>query len=296
MTAAREPAGAGRPFLVAIAQTSPVLGDLAKNLERCAAIAERAAADGARLVVFPELSATGYFLKDMVPDVAVRLDDPRLGGLLRLSKTISIVLGLVEESPDFVHYNSGVYLEDGEVRAVHRKVYLPTYGMFDEARFLAAGSTFHAFETKLGRAAILVCEDLWHVSAPYIAVQDGAQVLLSISASPVRGLPREGRPVPAVAWEEMIRTYARLLGVYVVYANRVGYEDGAGFWGGSEIVAPDGSVVAKGPHLDEAVVTGEIDPRAIRRARLVTPLFRDERLGLTIRELSRIQDEKERRE
>ncbi len=285
-----------RPFPIAIAQTCPILGGLAKNLESCAAIAEKAAAGGARLVVFPELAATGYFLKDMVPDIALRREDARLADLLLLSRKISIVLGFVEESPDFVHYNSAVYLEDGRIRAVHRKVYLPTYGVFDEARFLAAGSTFRAFDTKLGRVAMLVCEDSWHLSAPYVAVQDGAQVLVSIAASPVRGLPRGSRPVPAEAWEEMNRTYARLLGVYVVFANRVGYEDGVGFWGGSEIVAPDGSVAAKGPYFDEALVTGEIDPRAIRRARLVTPLFRDERLGLTIRELSRILDEKEMRE
>lgn len=281
---------------VAIAQTSPVLGNLAKNLETCAALAEKAAAGGARLILFPELAATGYFLRDIVPDVALRADDDRLGDLLHISKTISIVLGAVEESPDFVFYNSAFYLEDGAVRAIHRKVYLPTYGLFEEGRYLAPGSTFRAFDTKFGRVAILICEDAWHLSAPYVVVQDGAQAILLISTSPMRGMPGSGRPVPAEAWEEMNRTYARLLGVHLLYANRVGYEDGIGFWGGSEIIAPDGSVVAKGPYLEESVVAGEIDSRAVRRARLVTPLFRDERLGLTIRELTRILDEKERRE
>ena len=291
-----DPEDPPRAVQVAIAQTNPVLGDLAKNLDACAALARKAAAGGARLVVFPELAATGYFLKDMVPDVALRLDDARLGELLRLSNEIAIVLGLVEESPDFVHYNSAVSFDGGTIRAVHRKVYLPTYGVFDEARYLAAGSTFRASETRVGRAAMLVCEDSWHISAPYVAVQDGAQTLISIAASPVRGLPRGPRPIPAESWEEMNRTYARLLGVFVVFANRVGYEDGVGFWGGAGIIAPDGSVVAKGPYFDEALVFGEVDARAVRRARLVTPLFRDERLGMTIRELSRILDERERRE
>jgi predicted amidohydrolase len=288
--------GTNARALVAIAQTNPVLGDLAKNLESCAALAEKAAAGGARLILFPELAATGYFIKDMVPDVALRRDDGRLKDLLRLSKKISIVLGAVEESPDFVFYNSAFYMEDGELRAVHRKVYLPTYGLFDEARYLAPGSTFRAFDSKFGRVAILICEDAWHISAPYIVVQDGAQMILSISASPMRGMPGGSRPVPADAWEDMNRTYARLLGVHFLYANRIGYEDGIGFWGGSEIIAPDGAVVAKGPYFEESVVAGEIDPRAVRRARLVTPLFRDERMGLTIRELTRILNEKEARE
>lgn len=282
--------------LFAVAQTSPVLGDLAKNLESCATLAEKAAAGGARLILFPELAATGYFLKDIVPEVALRRDDARLKDLLRLSRKISIVLGVVEESPDFVFFNSAFYLEDGEVLAVHRKVYLPTYGLFDEMRYLAPGSTFRAFDTKFGRVAILICEDVWHLSAPYIVVQDGAQIILSLSASPMRGMPGGGRPVPADSWEEMNRTCARMLGVYFLYANRVGYEDGIGFWGGSEITAPDGSSVAKAAYFEESVIAGEIDRMAVRRARLVTPLFRDERIGLTIRELQRILGEKERRE
>jgi predicted amidohydrolase len=299
---------------VAIAQTNPLLGDLAKNLAHCASLAERAAAGGARLLLFPELAATGYFLKDIVPDVALRPDDPRLKDLLDLSKRIAIVIGLVEGSPDFVYYNSALYLDGGSVLAAHRKVYLPTYGVFDEARYLAAGGAFRAFDAGLGRVAMLVCEDAWHLSAPYIVVQDGAQVLLVLSVSPVRGLvaevgpgaapaaaarapaSSEARPASAEAWEAMNRTYARLLGVYVLYANRVGFEDGVSFWGGSEIVAPDGSTVAKAPYFEEALVFGEVDLRAVRRARLATPLFRDERLGLTVRELGRILGESERRQ
>lgn len=276
------------PFRVAIAQTNPVLGDLDRNLAACVAAASRAADDGARLILFPELAATGYFLKDMVPDVSVAHDDPRLAPLCEISKRISIVVGLVEASPDFVYYNSAFYIEDGAIRAAHRKVYLPTYGLFDEARYLAGGNAIRAFDTKFGRAAMLVCEDLWHLSAPYIAVQDGAQLLLCPSASPLRGVPGHGTPAPAETWQTMNRTYARLLGVYVLYANRVGFEDGVGFWGGSEIVAPDGSTVARARYFDEDLITGDVDPRVVRRERMVTPLFRDERLGLTVRELSRI--------
>lgn len=275
---------------VALEQTAPILGDLERNLSHCAARAEKAAEAGAQLVLFPELAATGYFLKDMAPDVAIVRDDPRLAGLREVSKRISIVIGLVEESADYAYYNSAVYLEAGEILAIHRKVYLPTYGLFDEARYLAGGNTIRAFDTKFGRVAMLVCEDLWHLSAPYVAVQDGAKILLCPSASPVRGVPGDGIPAPADTWKEMTRTYARLLGAYLLFANRVGFEDGVAFWGGSEIVAPDGSVVAGGPFFEEATVSAEIDPMAVRRERLVNPLFRDERIGLTLRELKRILD------
>jgi predicted amidohydrolase len=276
------------PFRAAVAQTSPALGDLEKNLDACATLAESAAADGVRLIVFPELAATGYFLKDMVPDVALARDDARLERFLELSRRIAIVIGLVEISRDFAYYNSAFWLEGGEIRGAHRKVYLPTYGLFDEARYLAGGGSIRAFDTQFGRAAILVCEDMWHLSAPYIAVQDGAQLLICPAASPLRGVPGGGAPVPADTWQAMNRTYARLLGAHVLFANRVGFEDGVGFWGGSEIVAPDGATLARAPYFDESLVTAEIDARAVRRERLVTPLFRDERLGLTVRELSRL--------
>src|SRR5262249_50868171 len=143
---------------------------------------------GAELIIFPELSLTGYHLKDHVPSVAERLDGPVVGRLAELSRDIGIVAGFVEETSDFRFFNSAVLLDGGRVQQVHRKVYLPTYGMFDEHRYFARGGRVEAVDTRFGRLAILVCEDLWHPSTIYLAALDGALIVVCPSASPARGL------------------------------------------------------------------------------------------------------------
>jgi predicted amidohydrolase len=275
-------------FRVAVAQIAPTLGDLEKNLALHEKMAQRAIEQSANLLVFPELGLTGYFLKDQVPSVALRADSPLLQRFRELSSQVAIVLCFVEESPDHRFYNAAAYLEGGEIRHIHRKVYLPTYGIFDEARYLAAGDRVRAFDTALGRMAILICEDLWHPAAPAIAAWDGAEVLLCPSASPGRGLGQSGPFQNTTTWERTIRTCGDLLTSYVVYVNRVGYEDGACFWGGSEVVSPSGESLAKARYLEEDLLLAEMDPGGLRRARVANPLLRDERMDLTLRELTRI--------
>lgn len=248
---------------------------------------DAAAADGVQLIVFPELSLTGYYLRDLVPDVALRLESPQVQALAERSSALSVVVGLVEETPEFDFHVSALYLEGGRIRHVHRKVYLPTYGMFDEERYYGVGDRIRAFDTQLGRCAMLICEDLWHPSTVYIASRDRMQYLVAPSDSPVRGLA-SGRPEAADIYEDMLRTYARLFQVYVFFANRVGYEEGVSFWGGSQVVDPLGNVVAQAPYLEEAKLTVTIDVDAVRRARARSPLLSDERMVLTLRELQRI--------
>ena len=281
---------------IAVAQCAPALGAFQRNLRMHLETIERARAAGAALVVFPELSLTGYYLKDLANDLAMAGDDARLAPIAKASERIDVLAGFVERTPDArVHIASG-YWSKGRLLHVHRKAYLPTYGIFDDARYFARGERFDTFASAVGRAGIAICEDMWHMSTPYLYAVHGANVVFYPSASPGRGVAEGGDLGTAESCRLMDRFYAQYLTVYVVFASRVGNEDGVAFWGGSEIVAPDGAVVAKGPYFEESVVAGEIDSRAIRRARLVTPLFRDERLGLTIRELTRILDEKERRE
>jgi predicted amidohydrolase len=271
-----------------VAQIAPTLGDLDKNLALHETTAQDAIAQSANLLVFPELSLTGYFLKDQVPAVALRTDAPALQLFRELSRRVAIVLGIVEETADHRFYNAAVYFEEGEIRHIHRKVYLPTYGMFDEARYLAAGGRIRAFDTALGRMAILICEDLWHPAVAAVAAWDGAEVILCPSASPGRGLGQTGPFRNASTWERTIRTFGDLLTSYVVYANRVGYEDGACFWGGSEVVAPSGDTAAKARYLTDELLCADLDPGALRRARIANPLLRDERLDLTANETTRI--------
>ncbi len=281
-------------FTLGMAQLSPVLGDLDKNLALHDKILREAEEQGVDLLLFPELSLTGYFLKDMVPSVGLTPRDPRLDLLKKASRRMAIVVGLVEESADHRFFNAGVYFEDGKLRHVHRKLYLPTYGLFDEHRYFAQGDRLRAFDSRFGRIALTICEDLWHPATAYLAALDGAQTILCISASPGRGLRPEGTFANATAWEHLNRAYAQLYTCFLCFCNRVGYEDGACFWGGSEVVAPTGETLLKGPQLEEVLLRVPIDRREIQRERIANPLLRDERLDLTVRELQRITRQLER--
>ncbi|HYA50146.1 MAG TPA: nitrilase-related carbon-nitrogen hydrolase [Streptosporangiaceae bacterium] len=277
-----------RRFKIALAQMSPALGDLERNIALHEKLGREAASHGAGLVLFPELSLTGYFIKDLVSSVALKTESPELRPLLALSRDVALVVGLVEETPDRRFYNAALYLEGGAIRHVHRKVYLPTYGIFDEQRYLAAGGRVRAFDTALGRMAILICEDMWHPATVGIAAWDGAEILLCPSASPGRGLGQAEPFQNSSTWERVIRAYGDLFTCFVVYANRVGYEDGACFWGGSEVVDPMGASLAKARYLEEDLLVAEVDAGTLRRARIANPLLRDERLDLTLREVERI--------
>lgn len=275
-----------------MAQINPKLGDVAANMALYEAGVRDAASQDVDLAVFPELSLTGYFLRDMVPDVAVRLASPEMERLKALSREVSLVAGLVLESEDHRFYNAAVYFEGGEVRHIHRKVYLPTYGMFDEQRYFARGGRLRAFDTRHGRLVLLICEDLWHPSTVYLAALDGALTILCPSSSPLRGVTDGAEQDDnARYWELITRSYAETFGMFVVHSNRVGFEDGVGFWGGSGILDPFGHTVCKAGYYDEAFVAGEVSHEVARRKRTRAPLMRDEDVDLTIRELERIRRE-----
>lgn len=278
-------------FKVGIAQINPRLGDLPSNLALYEEKIRQGAKEGADLLLFPELSLTGYFLRDMVPNVALKLSAPEIRELKQLSRKVSFVAGLVEESSDYRFYNAAIYFEAGEIRHVHRKVYLPTYGMFDEQRYFARGDRLRAFDSKFGRIAVLICEDLWHPSTAYVAALDGALAILCPSASPLRGIAeRQLQDDNARYWELLNRAYAETFGLFVIYGNRVGFEDGVGFWGGSEIVDPSGQRVTKAKYYDEDFIVGEVALESVRRKRTMAPLLRDEDVDLTINELMRIRE------
>ncbi|GFO66268.1 carbon-nitrogen hydrolase [Geomonas paludis] len=280
-------------FTVALAQIKPKLGCLDDNMALAEAAIEKGIAAGADLVVFPELALTGYFLKDLVPEVALRLDSPQIERLKKLSERISIAIGFVEVSADFRFFNSAVYLEDGEIRHVHRKVYLPTYGLFDEQRYMARGERFRAFDTRFGRIGMLICEDMWHLSAPYILAMDGAMTLICLSSSPGRGVTESEGLGSAAAWQKLTTTTAMFLNCRVFYCNRVGYEDGINFWGGSEAISPSGEMTDRGAILEEDFVLAKVDGGALRRERIFSPMMRDENLAITVKELKRIDREKD---
>lgn len=278
-------------FSVALLQIKPKLGRVQDNLTLIREQVEQAIAQGADLAVLPELALTGYFLKDLVPEVALTLDSPELAELKELSRRISIAVGFVEVTSDYQFYNSAAWLEDGELKHLHRKVYLPTYGLFDEQRYLGRGDRFRAFDTKFGRVGLLVCEDMWHLSAPYLLAMDGATTLVCLSSSPGRGVESEELGT-AAAWRNLTTAAARFLTCRVIYVNRVGYEDGVGFWGGSHVVAPSGEITAQTVEFEPGLLLAHCDDAALRRERICSPLVRDESLAITLRELSRIDCER----
>ena len=275
---------------LALAQINTRLGDLQANLEKHLAQVEQARSSGADLLVFPELSLTGYVLQDLTSSVAHRptADDPIFRPLLGASQGLDMVVGFVDEDRRHRFFISSAYLSKGEVLHVHHKVYLPTYGLFDEGRFFAWGDAVRAFDTRFGRVGILICEDFWHASPPYLLWLDGADLFLFHSASPGRGLRNEPQ-LESARWVEHInRAYASLFTSFVVHVNRVGYEDGLNFWGGSTVFDPDGELLAKGPYHQEGLTLAEIDLNQLHRTRARLPLLRDERTALVLRELNRI--------
>ena len=280
---------------IALAQIAPRLGLLDANLARHHELIEEARGRGAGLVVFPELGLTGYQLQDLAAEVAIRLDDPRLAGLAAATTDLSAVVSFVEESADHRLFIAAALMEDGRIRHVHRKLYLPTYGLFDERRFFAAGDLLRATPSRLGLGiGIAICEDFWHLTVPQLLALDGAQILINVSSSPGRDLAatNEVGLGTATSWRTLMRTYAQLTTSLVVFCNRVGVDESISFWGGSEVIAPSGHALFSAPFFEEGLFTVDVPLADLRRERLALPLLRDERPELEVRELTRIVAER----
>ncbi len=272
----------------AVAQFRPGKGNYAENLDRIGemfrALAPRA--DAPDLLVFPEAALTGYLLEGGVRDLAVTAGqlfaDLQARHARAKAPVLDVAIGFYERWGGSL-YNSSLYATLGGaeagVRHVHRKVFLPTYGVFDEERFTEPGLEVRAFDTRLGRFAVLICEDAWHSLTATIAALQGAQVVLIHSASPARGTqPLEEtvpRPANVSRWERISRYIAEEHGVWVVTSQLVGFEGGKGFAGGSVIVTPRGDVVARAPLWEEALLESVVDLEEVGRARADTPLLAD---------------------
>lgn len=276
-------------FRAAVAQIDARVGDLRHNLEHHLGFIERALKERAQLILFPELSLSGYTLRDLVWEAAIDPGTEKLlESLKKKSKKISIALGFVESGPDHGIYNAAMFLEDGAIKHIHRKIYLPTFGMFEEGRYFARGNRVEAFDSKLGRMGMLICEDLWHLPLPYLLARDGAEVILSLTASPTRLAGDSEDLGNATINHEHHRAYARLLSSYVLFCNRVGFEDGVNFWGGSSVIGPSGSMVALAKYFSEDVVVAEVKSSEVRRARRLSRHFLDDDPRLAVEHLTHI--------
>ncbi len=271
---------------IAVGQMDCSLSDVSANMATVERLCEDAIAQSCDLIVFPELSLSGYAVGEEFSNSSLRIGDDAVQTLRRLSKRIGIALGFIEETDDARFYNSAMYLEGGHIRHVHRKVYLPNYRDFDERRYFGPGQGMWAFDTPWGRMAMLICGDMWHLGMPYLAAHDGADVLLVMAASSTRGL------TPAIsvrdAWERMNQTSALTLSNFVVFANRVGGEQPSGcdkpleFWGGSHVCAPCGRMLGQAAIGEEDLLVANLEMNELRHQRLILPFRRDDSLSFTL--------------
>jgi predicted amidohydrolase len=274
---------------IALAQISPHLGDIGKNLDLHLGTIEKARRRKAGLVVFPELSLTGYTLMDLVPDVALEpARHPLFQKLVAASRAIDIVLGFVEERGKGLFYNSAAYLSGGRIVHVHRKAFLPTGGMFEEAKFFAQGKNFRTFATAFGKAGLMVCRDFLSYGAGYLLLAGGADLIIVISAAPGRGMTASDAFATSRMWELMGEAVSFFSTAFVVYCNRVGFEDGKAFAGGSFIFGPSGQLVVKAPEAEEDLVLADLRPEDIRAARKKWTFLRDDRPEVILHSLQGI--------
>ena len=272
---------------IGMAQISPVLGDVDKNLDTVLEYIQLARKEKCGLITFPELALTGYFLRDLVGEVSKSLDSKTISTIKKESWDIDIVVGFAEQSADFKNFISCGYFSHGQLIHVHRKIYLPTYGMFEDLRYFSHGEQVRAFNAPFARMGMLICEDALHPLLSYVMAMDGAVIIYVISNSPLRGLLKN--EIDSLEkWEDTLCFIARIYGVYVVYNNRAGFEDGVQFGGNSVIFNPHGELVARGKKGEEDFIIADIALEEVSRARTKLPLTRDEIIPLAIKELERI--------
>jgi predicted amidohydrolase len=274
---------------VALAQISPHLGNLRKNLDLHFQSIEKAKKKKADLLIFPELSLTGYTLMDMVDEVSLTPGkNPIFKELKAASREISLVVGFVEEMEKGLFYNSAAFLSKGKILHIHRKVFLPTFGMFDEARFYAQGKNFHIFPSPFGKIGMMICRDFLSYGASYLLFAGGAEIIIVISAAPGRGTAKEEAYETSRMWEIMGETISRFSTVFLIYCNRVGFEDGKHFAGGSFIYNPAGEMVARAAYVDQDFLFSEINLDEVRESRKKWPYKRDDKPEIILEALKRI--------
>jgi predicted amidohydrolase len=267
---------------IALAQLDSTIGELEANLELMGELTAQANAQRADLAVFPELAAHGYALGHG-PISSLRANDRRL---TELSSGRADVLACFHEDGGVRAYNSAAYLSDGDIVHVHRKLYLPTYLSWEERKHASPGQSARAFDTRHARTATLICNDAWQPALPWLAAQDGAELLLIPTNSSSDLGPNVVDTIQY--WQDLLTFIARMQQCWIVFVNRVGTEAGVRFWGGSRVIDPTGETVTQAPFWEPGLITVDIDVGAARRRRRELPLLAEARLALVEREVHRL--------
>lgn len=298
---------------VAVYQTSPILLNLKANLEDVIEKIKDGRNQGAKLIVFPELALTGYFVGQRFHEVALRLDSKEIKQLVDATKGTAAVVGFIEESPSMNFYNSALVAENGKILYTYRKLNLPNYGVFEERKLFASGKHVPVFKLNDFNIAVFICNDLWHPSLPYLGVTQKADIFISIFNSSQGSMGEEFSNIES--WSIINSFYSRIFGVYNICANRVGAEtlkerrssrsDLIGssepdkeecdeevetykFWGGSEILNPFGKHLANAELYKPDVIFAEIEKDILRKKKILLPYLRSDDPHFTHRELQRI--------
>lgn len=271
---------------IALAQVDCILGDTDANLHIAERMIKEATTQSCDLVVFPELNLSGYALGRLTDDISLQTNDPRIEELSRYGP--DVLLGIYEDA-GLRRYNSAAYYSDGALVHLHRKLYLPNYLIWEERKHANPGQRMRAFDTRHARVAALVCNDAWQPMLPWLAAQDGAQILLVPTNSAMGLVP--GSVDTIAYWKDLLLFNARMQQCWVIFVNRVGEEAGATFWGGSQVIDPWGRVVAEAPEYEPSLTVVDIDVSAVRRRRREMPLLQEARLGLLRREVERLMSE-----
>ena len=268
-------------------QFSPVLGNISSNMEYHLSRIDQAIQDHCDLIVFPELSLSGYHLKDIALEIALKPDSKEVAELIKKSKDIDIVVGLPYEQLPGIITNSALYLSGGKCLHNHRKVQLPNFGMFQEKMIFKSGHTFESFKIRDFTVGLVICREILFPVHAYLYCLQGVDFLIGISNSPFRGLNKE-HFASIRLWETMGYVYSVFYHQHYVFVNRTGFEDGIGFTGGSFFARSGKGIVVKAKYFEEETIDFEIRPEDVRRARIAGNYLRDDKPELILKELKRI--------
>ena len=272
---------------VGCAQIDVIPFDILRNVETHRELIAQAREQDVSVVVFPELSLTGYSTGERGYELAMTRDDSLLRSLAVEAGDMAVVVGFIEEGYAAQFFNSAAVLRNGRVEFVHRKLNLATYGNLEEGKYFAAGRYVEPVE--LGEpftGSILICADMWNPALVHLAALHGATILLSPTNSALDSV--SGAFSNPRGWDVVVSFYAMIYGLPVVMANRVGREEDLVFWGGSRILGPRGEVLALASDDETTLLTADISYELIKRARFELPTVRDSNLGLVEREIGRL--------
>lgn len=244
---------------ITLAQISPKLSpdNISKHLEII-----KKFKDSSDVILFPELSLNGYLMMDLVFEDSFELDD--LDSLKEASCDVDILVGLALRE-DYKIYNAGIYFSGGEILHIHKKNILPNYGMFEEARFFFKGSEIESYKSKFGVTVTLICEDLWNSKVIDRVVNLNPSIIYVMANSPARGFNESDKLLIENKWEALLKSLAILSGAYVIFINRVGFEDGVGFWGKSKIISPNSEIKIEAKAFEEDYLTFKLEDFLLSR-------------------------------